>query len=63
MVPLGASREAGGGGAPEAGGLRGAGGVVGLVNTQESNVGAVALYRRLGFTFEPEQLTVLSWGR
>ena len=32
-----------------------------LVNTQESNEGALALYRHLGFRLEPEHLTVLSW--
>lgn len=32
-----------------------------LVNTQESNAGALALYRHLGFTAEAEHLTVMSW--
>lgn len=33
-----------------------------LVNTQESNLAALELYRRLGFRPEPEPLVVLSWG-
>lgn len=33
-----------------------------LVNTQESNLAALALYRHLGFRPEPEPLVVLSWG-
>lgn len=33
-----------------------------LVNTQESNHAALALYERLGFRHEPEPLVVLSWG-
>jgi ribosomal protein S18 acetylase RimI-like enzyme len=32
-----------------------------LVNTQESNRGALALYQHLGFQLETEHLTVLSW--
>ena len=32
-----------------------------LVNTQESNASALALYQRLGFTLEPEHLSVMSW--
>lgn len=33
-----------------------------LVNTQESNASALALYEHLGFKLEPEHLTVMSWG-
>ena len=32
-----------------------------LVNTQESNANALALYQHLGFTLEPEHLTVMAW--
>lgn len=32
-----------------------------LVNTQESNGRALALYLRLGFVLEPEPLTVMQW--
>lgn len=32
-----------------------------LVNTQESNEHALALYLRLGFRLEPDHLTVMSW--
>lgn len=32
-----------------------------LVNTQESNRSALALYEHLGFTLEPEHLTVMHW--
>jgi len=34
-----------------------------LVNTQESNTTALALYRRLGFQLETDHLSVLSWER
>jgi ribosomal protein S18 acetylase RimI-like enzyme len=33
-----------------------------MVNTQETNGRALALYRRLGFVSEPDGLVVLSWG-
>lgn len=32
-----------------------------LVNTQESNTAALALYLHLGFRLEPEHLSVMSW--
>lgn len=32
-----------------------------LVNTQESNTAALALYLRLGFTLDADHLTVMSW--
>ena len=32
-----------------------------LVNTQESNTNALALYQHLGFTLEQEHLTVMAW--
>ncbi len=34
-----------------------------LVNTQETNHGALALYERLGFRHEPNGLVVLKWDR
>ena len=32
-----------------------------LVNTQESNADALALYERLGFVMEHDHLSVMAW--